>query len=449
MIYLPACSDIEFFVGEDSVRGWGASISRKSVVFARISGLLCSLDVSDLDDLTLSEWDQEETYPMKTRRIVSIVLVLVLVLPMVLSGCGSQDVIKIGVLAQLTGADAYVGQAAELALQDRVDEINAAGGINGKTIELVIYDTRSEVTDAVTAANRLIEQDKVSAIIGPEWSGAGIALATIADAAQVPIITTTASNINVTVDEDGNLHPYMFRACFIDPYQGYALADFAYNELGKRSVAFITDVTAAYSVAIQEYFVEHFTELGGSVATLEGYQSGDQEFRAQLSTVADSGADLLVVPTATYRDAALIAKQADALGLDIQFLGVDGWVADELLDMAGPELEGAYLSSGLSTDAPEFQAYNEAFEAKHDMKATVYAYYALDALYMLEYAIGEAGSGDSVAIRDALENMVDVPCFSSNITVEPSTHNPYNKPIILMQITDSQWQLVKTYEPEA
>ncbi len=390
--------------------------------------------------------------PIARRKIFfSLAMVTILVLSALLTGCSAEKKVKLGFVAQLTGADSYIGQAAKVALEDRVAEINANGGIRGYQIDLITYDSRSLVEDAVAASKRLIEQDRVVGVIGPEWSGAAIPIATIANTAKVPFIATTASNTMVTVTEDGQLNPYMFRACFIDPYQGYALADFAYKELGKRKAAFITDVTAAYSVGIQNYFEQHFTELGGELVAKEGYQANDQEFRAQISKVAESGADLLVIPTATYRDAALIAKQATALGLNIQYLGVDGWVSDDLLSMAAAELDGAYLSSGVSTEAPEFQAYNAAFEAKHGIKATVYAYYALDALYAFEYAIGEAidktGKPDSTAIKDALENMKDVQVFTSKLTYEPDTHNPHNKPIIIMQIKDGKWQIVKTYEP--
>jgi len=383
-------------------------------------------------------------------RLIAVMLA-VLLLSSMLAGCSQEKTIKIGFVAQITGPDSYIGQAAKVALEERVAEINAKGGIKGYQVSLITYDSRSEVPDAVAAAKRLMEQDRVAAIIGPEWSGAAIPLAPIATAAKIPIIATTASNIKVTVDDNDQVHPYMFRVCFIDPYQGYALADFAYKELGKTKAAFITDVTAAYSVGIQNYFEQRFTELGGQVVAKEGYQANDTEFRAQVSKVAESGADLLVVPTGTYRDIALIAKQADALGLKIQYLGGDGWVADELLSMAGKELEGAYLSSGVSTESPEFQEYNAQFEKKHGQKATVYAYYALDALYALEYAAGVAidqkGSPDSVAIRDALENMKDVQAFTSKLTIEPKTHNPHNKPVVIMQIKDSKWTIVKTYQP--
>lgn len=388
---------------------------------------------------------------------VWLVALLALSLSSLLSGCASSKTIKIGFIAQMTGPDSYIGQAAKLALEDRIAEINEKGGIKGYKIELITYDSRSEVPDAVAAAKRLMDQDHVSAIIGPEWSGAAIPIASIADASKTPVIATTASNIKVTVDDNGNVHPFMFRVCFIDPYQGFAIADFAYKELGKRKAAFITDVSAAYSVGIQNYFEEHFTSLGGEVVAKEGYQANDQEFRAQISKVAESGADLLVVPTATYRDIALIAKQADALGLKIQYLGVDGWVADELLSMAGKELDGAYLSSGVTTESPEFKDYNAAFEKKHGMKATVYAYYALDALYAIEYAanavLDQSPSADPgseafrSSLKSALETMKDVPAFTSKLTMEPDTHNPHNKPVVILQIKDGQWKIVKTYEP--
>lgn len=382
----------------------------------------------------------------------------VIFLSVLINACTSAKTLKIGFVAQMTGPDSYVGQAAEKALSDRVAEINASGGIQGYQVKLIVYDSRSEVADAVAAAKRLMDQDRVAAIIGPEWSGAAIPIAEAADAAQVPVIATTASNVKVTVDDAGNVHPYMFRVCFIDPYQGFALADFAYNDLGKRKAAFITDVTAAYSVGIQNYFEDHFTSLGGSLVTKEGYQANDQEFRAQISKVVDSGADLLVVPTATYRDIALIAKQADGLGLKVQYLGVDGWMADELLSMAGKELEGAYLSSGVTTESPEFQAFNQAFEKKHNMKPTVYAYYALDALYAIEYAAGKAlaeypgvDSGSKElrnGIRDMLEGMKDVQVFTSKLTIEPDTHNPHNKPVVILAIQDGKWKIVKTYQPK-
>ena len=369
-----------------------------------------------------------------------------------LSSCASQEkVLKIGYVTEQTGVEAYIGQASIPALQDHIEEINAEGGIGGYKLQLIVYDTRSEVTDAVAVSKRLMDQDKAIAIIGPSWSAAGIPLAEIADTAQVPMVATTASNVNVTVTEDGKLHPYMFRVCFIDPYQGYALADFAYNKLGLRKVAFLTDVASPYTVGVHKFFESHFTELGGEVVAQEGYTQGDTEFRAQLAKIKDSGADLLVAAAYTYKDVGLISQQMEALGLKIQVMAGDGVFVPDLLDMAGPQLEGAIVTTGVSENAPEFAEFNASFEKTHNVKANVYTYYGLDALYAIEHAIRaavEKGEPTPQAVRDALENMKDVQLFTSVVSMEPDTHNPHNKPLLIMTIQNGNWELLETFQPE-
>lgn len=385
------------------------------------------------------------------RKWFGLLMVLILLTSMLLSGCSQEKVIKIGFATEQTGVESYIGQAAIPMLEDYISEINAAGGIKGYKLDLISYDTRSEVTDAVAVTKRLVEQDKVVAVIGPSWSAAGIPIAEIADTSKVPIIGTTASNINVTVDEAGNLNPYMFRMCFIDPYQGFALAEFAYKELGLRKVAFLTDIASPYSVGIQKFFGEHFVELGGEIVGEEGYQTGDTEFRAQLAKIKDSGADLLMMPAYTYRDPGLAAQQMKALNMSMTMMGADGWFVDELLPMAGAELEGAYLTTGVSTDSPEYAQFNADFEKKHNVKPNIYAYYALDGLMAIEYAIRQVlETSDTVtptAVRDALETMKDVQLFTSKVTMEPDTHNPHNKPILILQIRDSKWNIMKTFTP--
>jgi len=380
------------------------------------------------------------------------VLVIGVLLVTSLSSCGSQEkVLKIGYITEQTGVEAYIGQASTPALQDHIDKINAEGGIGGYKLKLIVYDTRSEVTDAVAVTKRLIDQDGAVAIIGPSWSAAGIPLAEIADASKVPMIGTTASNVNVTVSEDGKLHPYMFRVCFIDPYQGYALADFAYNKLGLRKVAFLTDVASPYTVGVHKFFESHFVELGGEVVAQEGYTQGDTEFRAQLAKIKDSGADLLVAAAYTYKDVGLISQQMEALGLKIQVMAGDGVFVPDLLDMAGPQLEGAIVTTGVSENAPEFADFNAGFEKAHNVKANVYTYYGLDALYAIEYAIRtavEKGEPTPQAVRDALETMKDVQLFTSVVSMEPDTHNPHNKPLLIMTIKDDNWELLETFQPE-
>jgi branched-chain amino acid transport system substrate-binding protein len=380
------------------------------------------------------------------------VLMIGILLVASLSSCAPQEkVLKIGYVTEQTGVEAYIGQASIPALQDRIDTINAEGGIGGYKLKLIVYDTRSEVTDAVAVSKRLMDQDKAVAIIGPSWSAAGIPLAEIADTAQVPMVATTASNVNVTVTEDGKLHPYMFRVCFIDPYQGYALADFAYNKLGLRKVAFLTDVASPYTVGVHKFFESHFTELGGEVVAQEGYSQGDTEFRAQLAKIKDSGADLLVSAAYTYKDVGLISQQMEALGLKIQVMAGDGVFVPDLLDMAGPQLEGTIVTTGVSENAPEFAEFNAGFEKTHNIKANVYTYYGLDALYAIEYAIRaavEKGEPTPQAVRDALENMKDVQLFTSVVSMEPDTHNPHNKPLLIMTIQNGNWELLETFQPE-
>jgi branched-chain amino acid transport system substrate-binding protein len=380
-----------------------------------------------------------------------LIVALTLLASSLLTGCQQEKVLKIGYITEQTGVDAYVGPASVPALQDYVDEINAAGGIGGYKLQLIVYDTRSEVTDAVAVAKRLMDQDKAVAIIGPSWSAAAIPLADIADAAKVPMVGTTPSNVNVTVAEDGSLHPYMFRVCFIDPYQGFAQADFAYNKLGLRKAALLTDIASPYTVGLHQFFEDHFKSLGGEIVAKEGYTGGDTEFRAQLAKIKDSGADLLVMDAYTYKDVGLAAQQAEALGLKIQIMAGDGVFVPELLEMAGPQLEGAIVTTGVSEDAPQFAEFNAAFEAKHGIKANIYTYYGLDALMAIEYAIREAAKKGTVtptAIRDELETMTDVQLFTSKVTIEPETHNPYKKPLLIMNIVDSQWNLLETFQPE-
>jgi branched-chain amino acid transport system substrate-binding protein len=243
----------------------------------------------------------------------------------------------------------------------------------------------------------------------------------------------------------------MFRVCFIDPYQGYAQADFAYNKLGLRKAAFLTDIASPYTVGIHKFFKDHFLELGGEVVAEEGYTQGDAEFRAQLAKIKDSGADLLVVDAYTFKDIGLAAQQSEALGLKIQMMGGDGVFVPELLEMAGPQLEGAIVTTGVSDVAPEFAEFNTAFQKKHNVQANIYTYYGLDALMAIEYAIGEAAKKGDVtptAVRDALETMKDVQLFTSKVTMEPDTHNPHNKPLLIMTIKNSQWELTETFQPK-
>lgn len=380
-----------------------------------------------------------------TKRLVATLLLIGLV-AVTLTGCGGQKTITVGMLSNLTS---FVGTTSSQAVKQYVDELNAKGGINGYKINLVVYDTRNEPGEAVNSVKRLIEKDNALVAIGLESSARAIPVATAADELKIPVIATTATNDAVTVDrKTGKVHPYMFRVCFIDPYQGYVLADFARNDLKLTKAAVIYNVDDPYAAGVTQFFEARFKELGGTVVTKEGYQTNEVEFRAQLSNVKAKGAELLLIPTDAYKDAALIAKQAKDLGVKVQFLGADAWVSDDLLKMAGPELEGAYVSSLAAIDAPEMKEYNDKYRKSFNVEPTVYAYMSLDAFKLVEAGI-KAGATDRQKMRDFLENAKNVPLFTvKSFTMDPKTHNPLKRPVIMLTIKDSKWKVHKTYTPQ-
>ena len=366
----------------------------------------------------------------------------------------SKGTLVIGHCTTMTGSDAYVAPGAVPALEDEVAKVNAAGGINGWMLKVVTYDSQGLPAEAVAITQRMIDQDKVIAIIGPSNSGSGIPMAKIADAKHVPIIATTATNVNVTVDETGKVHPYMFRVCFIDPYQGTALADYCFNKLGKRQAAFITDVASPYTVGLHQFFKDRFVKLGGKVVVDEGYNRGDQEFRAQLSKVKSSKADLLVACADNYKDPGLMAKQGKALGLKIQMVGGDGWMVEDILPYASKELDGAYFTTIASVDDPAFAKFNADYKAKHPGKeANVWGYLGLDCMAIIENAIKQVtannGAWSQEKFRDAIENTKDLPVFTApKFNFEKNTHNPYNKPVLMIQIKDGKFKPLESWAPK-
>jgi branched-chain amino acid transport system substrate-binding protein len=205
---------------------------------------------------------------------------------------------------------------------------------------------------------------------------------------------------------------------------------------------------------VHRFFEERFRQLGGRVILNESYQQGDAEFRPQLGRIQAARPDLLVAAAYTYKDAGLIVQQMGAVGLRTPVMGADGWFVEDLLSMAGPGLEGAICATGADTNAPEFQGFNQEFEARNrGTKATIYTYYGLDALMLLEHAVRTATAGggtpDPSALRAALENATGVQLFTSRVTMEKDTHNPHDKPILLEQVRRGRWALLETFDPAA
>ncbi|MCC8056270.1 ABC transporter substrate-binding protein [Cloacibacillus sp.] len=396
---------------------------------------------------------------MKKRFFALMIIMLAVMMLGVLSSAEaamsdrwSGDTIKIGYLANLTGSGAYTDIPPKLAIEDYIKEVNAKGGWLGKKLELISYDAgRDALTESVTAVNKMIQQDKVIAIVGPTGSRYAIPIVQLCNESKTPCITIGATNAKVTVNEDtGAVHPYMFRVSFADSYQGSAMANFAFKELGIKEVATIAGVDDLYAQGILKYFTDEFKRLGGKIINTQSYQTSDVEFRAQLSAIDNSGAKVLYSPACEYKYATLISKQAEQLGLEFTYLFPDGVYAPELMETAGPQVEGAYLSTPMTDDAPEYADYKKAFDARHKKtgyKANIYAYYGMDGIMLLEWAVKKTKSFDGEVLKKALESAKNVPLFTESFTIDPKTHNPLNKSVTILQIKDSKYHHLKTFKP--
>ncbi|MBZ4655105.1 MAG: branched-chain amino acid transport system substrate-binding protein [Tepidanaerobacteraceae bacterium] len=372
-----------------------------------------------------------------------------LVVILSLSGCGSnqakEDVIKIGYVGALSGDTAVWGQAGLNGMKLTAKEINEKGGILGKKVEVIGLDGRGNPVDSVNAFNKLVDEEKVIAVIGTNFSSCNIAMAPIADQKKIPLIGTACSNPKVTVDENGKLHPYSFRIGFIDPFQGKVLATFATKELKAKTAAIITDIGSDYSTGLTEFFIKQFEQNGGKVLIKVDAHSGDNDFRAQLSKIAPLNPDVVLVPW-IYKDVALIANQARELGIKATLLGGDGWDSKELLSMAGPALEGCYYTSQPSFANPATKPYAEAYKKEFGINPETEALFGHDGLYWIKDALERAGKVDPTALKDALENTKDFKGLMGSITVDPATHNP-TKPCSVYQIKSSQFEYVGDFTP--
>ncbi|MBD8007185.1 ABC transporter substrate-binding protein [Bacillus sp. Sa1BUA2] len=284
---------------------------------------------------------------MKLKKFTSIFAATALALG-VLAGCGEKSssdgdgesssskdggTIKIGLNLELTGAVASYGTSEADGIQLALDEINEAGGIDGKKIELVKVDNKSEAAEATSGAVKLTTQDKVVAIIGAATSGATVAQAQIANDNETPLISPSGTSPTVTVNEDGSLNEYVFRTSFIDPFQGTVAANFAANELKVKKAAIYSDNSSDYSKGLAKSFKEYFESVGGETVANESYVAKDSDFRSTLTRIKSANPEFIFIP-GYYEEVGLIVKQAREMGIDVPLMGADGWDSPTLLDLA-------------------------------------------------------------------------------------------------------------------
>ena len=379
-----------------------------------------------------------------------VLALLALVIVVFAAGAAfAAEPIKIGYLAALTGDYAQYGITEVNMAKLVVGDINAKGGILGRQIELIPYDTKTRNEDAVNAVRRMIESDKVCAIVGANSSGINIATAPIVAKGKTPQISTVVTNPLVTVDNKGKVRPYSFRICFTDPYQGTLAADLAFKDLGLKKAAILYNVGSDYAQGLREFFVKSYEKLGGKIVADEGFRETDVDFRAQLTKIKNSGADLLFLP-GMGKDMALAIKQAQELGLKATVIGGDGY-AEFMNEIAGPAMKGTYWVNHTYLEdpgmAPIFKRYKDVY--KDDCKEFVNGTMAYDAMYWLIDAIKRAGKAEGPAIAKALEETKGLKLNHATLTVDPKTHNPLNKPGIILKVGDDlKTRFYKKVEPK-
>ncbi|MSU65596.1 MAG: ABC transporter substrate-binding protein [Opitutus sp.] len=340
------------------------------------------------------------------------------------------DTIKIGEYASLTGKEAGFGQTSHHGVILALEEINAAGGVLGRKLELAYEDNQTKPGESATAAKKLISRDKVVALIGEVSSGRSLEAAPIAQAARIPMIAPAATNPKVT--QIGN---YIFRVCFIDPFQGTVMAKFAKEDLKVRRVAILSSVSNAYSLGLAKYFRETFTSSGGAVVTEKNYSEGDKDFRAQLTAVKAAGVEAVFVP-GYYTESAHIVRQARELGLDVPFFGGDGWEDEQLLGIGGEALTGCYYSTHFSaknTD-PTVAKFAAKYKGRWNNEVPgAFSALGYDAVYVLADAIKRAGSTEGPKLRDALAATKNFPGVSGLTTIDQDRNASKSATIIALK----------------
>src|SRR5215203_2285940 len=354
------------------------------------------------------------------------------------------DTIKVGVYGDLTGQTSSFGQSTKNGVELAVDEINNAGGVNGKKIQLVIEDDQGRPEQAKTVVSKLINQDKVQAIIGEVASTNSLAAAPVAQEAKIPMITPSSTNPKVTEVGD-----YISRVCFVDPFQGSVMAKFSANTLKAKTAAILGDVNSDYSKGLTQFFEEEFSRLGGKVVAKEAYTQTDPDFKGQLTKIRNLNPDIIYIP-GYYGQVGIIAKQARELDMNMPLLGGDGWDSPELWKLGGAALKNTYISNHYSAEnpAPEIQNFVKAYKAKFNVEPDSLAALAYDAAKVLADAIKRAGGTDSAKLRDAINSTKDFPGVTGKISLDAKRNAV--KPAVVLALNPDQgkFNFKETIAPE-
>jgi len=356
------------------------------------------------------------------------------------SGAGG-EVIKIGEYASLTGSEATFGQSSHKGTALAVDDLNAAGGVLGKKIQLITEDDQSQAGQPATVVRKLISSDGVMAVLGEVASSRSLEAAPICQENKIPMISPASTNPRVTEAGD-----YIFRVCFIDPFQGTVMANFARKTLKLKSAAVLKETSSDYSVGLAKYFVAGFTADGGNIVGEENYSHGDKDFSAQLTALKADNPDGIFVP-GYYTEVGLIALQARQLGITVPLFGGDGWESSSLVPIGGRALEGCYFSTHYSPQdtSPAVQNFVKEYRARYGDTPDAMAALGYDSAMILADALKRAGSTEGAKVREALAATKDFAGVTGKITID-SNRNA-SKPAVILTITNGQFQYVETIKP--
>lgn len=371
------------------------------------------------------------------RFLISLILIGSLLLTLACNPSGGSDNVRVGVFMSLTGSTANFGISSVNGIKLAADEVNAAGGINGKQIELMVQDDRSDANEAATIVTKFVTQDQVHAILGEVASSRSIAAAPIAQNAKIPMLTPSSTNPEVTRKGD-----YIFRSCFIDPVQGAAIAQFAAKSLGAKNAAIMVDRKNDYSTGLEKVIKETFEKMGGKIVATQSYQEGDQDFNAQLTSLKGSNPEVIFVP-GYYNDVGLIAKQAREKGITVPLVGGDGWDSVQLYAIGGSALNGSYFTNHYSpydTD-PKVQKFVNDYKSRYGTVPDALAATAYDAARIMFDAIKRSKSLNGADIRDALATTKDYPGVTGTVTF--NENRDAVKPIVMIEIKDGGTYAVK------
>jgi len=368
----------------------------------------------------------------------------------VLSGCSSsgkddKNYIKVGLNYELSGNVASYGTSLSNGAELAIEEINKNGGVLGKQLKVIKADNKSENAESANVATKLITRDKVVAILGAATSGNTKAAVPAATQNKVPLISGSATADDVTVDSNGKVREYIFKTCFSDSFQGIMMSNFAYNDLGLKNAAILTDTASDYSKGLANSFKENYTKLGGKVIIEESYKAKDTDFKSVLTSIKAKNPEVLYVP-GYYEEVGLIIRQARELGLNIPILGGDGYESPKLTEIAGKEaLNNVYYTTHYSSKDPNVVKFINAYKEKYGKEPDAFGALGYDLGYFLADGLKRAGEADREKLKDALASTKNFTGITGTFSMDEN-HNPI-KSVTIIEMKNGEATFLKKLNP--